>query len=45
MKGCEWLVDGAIAKTEGWVWAPMIKYATEIMGYEREKSIDAAPYE
>jgi len=45
MKGCEWLVDDAIGKTQGWVWAPMIKYATEVLGYEREKNIDAAPYE
>ena len=45
MKGCEWLVDEAIAKSQGWVWAPMIKYVVDILGYEREKNIDAAPYE
>ena len=45
MKGCEWLVDDTISKTQGWVWAKMIKYATETLGYEREKNIDAAPYE
>jgi hypothetical protein len=45
IKGCEWLVDDVISKSQGWVWAPMIKYATEILGYEREVNIDAAPYE
>ena len=42
---CEYLVDEAIAKGSGWVMAPLVKYCINTMGYEREKSIDAMPYE
>ena len=43
--GCEYLVDNPLAKSEGWVMAPMVDYCIKVMGYEREKSIDAMPYE
>ena len=43
--GCEYLVDLEIAKQSGWVMAPLVEYCVNTMGYEKEKSIDAMPYE
>eukprot|EP00531_Pseudo-nitzschia_arenysensis_P006332 CAMPEP_0116134330 /NCGR_PEP_ID=MMETSP0329-20121206/10587_1 /TAXON_ID=697910 /ORGANISM="Pseudo-nitzschia arenysensis, Strain B593" /LENGTH=808 /DNA_ID=CAMNT_0003629031 /DNA_START=132 /DNA_END=2558 /DNA_ORIENTATION=- len=43
--GCEYLVDNEIAKQSGWVMAPLLDYCVRTMGYEREKSIDAMPYD
>eukprot|EP00536_Pseudo-nitzschia_multiseries_P017869 jgi/Psemu1/321250/estExt_fgenesh1_pm.C_18890001 len=45
LKGCEYLVDGAIEKTQGYVMGPLVEYCTTVMAYEREKSIDAMPYD
>jgi len=43
--GCEYLVDDAVAKTSGWVMAPMVDYCVRTMGYEKVKSVDAMPYD
>jgi len=43
--GCEYLVDLEIAKQSGWVMAPLVEYCVRTMGYEKEKSIDAMPYD
>lgn len=45
LKGCEYVVDGSLEKMKGHVMAPMVEYCTTVMGYEREKSIDAMPYD
>jgi len=45
LSGCEYLVDSIIEKGMGYVWAPMVNYCVNTMGYERGKNVDAMPYD